>query len=361
LTTDPYEKLAETLDKIPNSFTPTEDGVHLRFLKWIFAPDEAELASKMKLRGETVEELAGRLGIPMDGLKDLLETMAEKGQIRAWNSSTGRRYALLPMVVGIWDEQIDRMNEELAQITEDYLDSSRYEGLWGTEPALFKVIPINKAIDTDLEIHPYEIAEQIIENSKSWGVRECICKKQQNLLGKPCKHGATKCIQLHPRKEHMFDEDDRTTPISKDEALAILREAEEAGLVHGSMNTQTDQFYICNCCTCCCMPLRGLTKWEQPHAFVRSNYQTAVDVNLCTGCESCIERCPLEALSISDGICQVNIERCIGCGVCSISCPENALQLVARASDETSTPPESLMEWGYLKAFSRGVDPSELG
>ncbi|MHA2021179.1 MAG: ATP-binding protein [Candidatus Thorarchaeota archaeon] len=358
--TDPYEQLAATLDKIPNGFTATEDGSHLRLLKWIFTPEEAILASNMKLRGETTDEFAERLGIYPDGLEDRLEKMAEKGQIRAWNSSTGRRYALLPVVVGIHDEQMHRMDSEYAQLVEDYLDSSRFQGLWGTEPALFKVIPIHRTVSTDLEIHPYEMAEQMIESSRSWGVRECICKKQQNLLGNPCKHGVSKCIQLHPRKENVFDETDLTNSITKDEALAILREAEEAGLVHCSMNTQGDHLYICNCCSCCCLPLRGLSKWEQPHAFVRSNFQAAVKSDLCTGCESCLDRCPVKALIIPDDVCQVITDRCIGCGVCSISCPENALHLVSRDQEDKNTPPESIMDWGILKAFSRGVDPSDL-
>jgi ferredoxin len=360
LSTDPYEQLAARLDEIPNSFTATKDGTHLKLLKWIFTPDEAKLASKMKLRGETTDDLVDRLELSIDGLEDQLEKMAEKGQIRAWNSSTGRRYALLPLVVGIHDEQLHRMDTEYAQLVEDYLDASRFEGLWGNEPALFRVIPVNKAISTDLEIHPYEIAEQMIESSMSWGIRECICKKQQNLLGNPCKHGVSKCIQLHPRKENVFDETDLTNSISKEEALSILRDAEEAGLVHCSMNTQSDHLYICNCCSCCCIPLRGLSKWEQPYAYVRSNYQTAVDVDLCTGCESCLDRCHFDALSISGEVCVVNTERCIGCGVCSTSCPEQALQLVSRNPSDKETPPASLMEWGMLKAASRGVDPSDL-
>ena len=116
---NPYEKLAEVLDKIPNGFPPAPDGSYLRILEWIFTPEEAILASHMKLRGETVDELADRLGIYAEDLEDRLEEMADKGQIRVWNSSTGRRYALLPFVVGIWDEQLDRMDEELAQLVED--------------------------------------------------------------------------------------------------------------------------------------------------------------------------------------------------------------------------------------------------
>jgi electron transport complex protein RnfB len=360
LSENPYERLAVTLDKIPNGFTATEGGTHLRVLEWIFTPEEADLASRMRLRGETVEELVGRLEVSEEVLEELLERMAEKGQIRAWNSSSGRRYALLPFVVGVYDEQLDRMDGEFAQLVEDYLDESRGGDLWGTEPTLFKVIPINSAISAELEIYPYEVAEQMVENSKSWGVRECVCKKHQGLLDNPCNYGISKCIQLHPRKERVFEDSEITETITKDEALRILKEAEEAGLIHSSMNTQKDHLYICNCCSCCCLPFRGLTKWEQPHAFVRSNYQASVNTELCNGCETCLDRCQFEALNVSEEVCVVNTERCIGCGVCTIGCPDEALTLVARDPGERETPPESVMEWGMSKAFVRGVDPSEL-
>jgi len=51
---DPYERLAETLDNVPNGFAKTEDGTHLKVLQWIYTPDEADITSKMKLMPETV-------------------------------------------------------------------------------------------------------------------------------------------------------------------------------------------------------------------------------------------------------------------------------------------------------------------
>ena len=57
----PYEALSETLNKIPNGFPRFKDGIHLKILKWIFTPEEAELASRMRLKGETADEIFKRL------------------------------------------------------------------------------------------------------------------------------------------------------------------------------------------------------------------------------------------------------------------------------------------------------------
>ncbi|MFW9966386.1 MAG: ATP-binding protein [Candidatus Thorarchaeota archaeon] len=356
-----YERLAETLDKIPNGFPAVPDRSHIRLLQWIFEPTEAELASQMKLMGETIEDLSTRLERDPDKLIGLLESMAQKGQIRAWNSSTGRRYALIPFAVGIYEEQLGRMDEEFAKLYEDYYNAAKGVGdMFKTEPPIFKVIPVNRAVTTDLEIHPYEKAETLIENAKSWGVRECICKKQKNLIDEPCSYPTSVCIMFAPKRENAYDDDEITRVVSKEEALKILKDSEEAGLVHCSMNVQTGHYYICNCCTCCCGVLRGLTQHDQPYAFVKSDFLIEVDNDLCTGCGTCVDRCQFAALDVPEDLCTVNTDRCVGCGVCVITCPEDALQLVARPDRGDKAPPEKIMDWMTEKALARGVDPSEL-
>ncbi len=357
---DPYERLAETLNRIPNGFTPTEEGTHLKLLRWIFTEEEADLASKMKLIAETVEELSSRLNLPLEGLKEKLETMVSKGQIHVMNTSTGRRYGLMPYAVGIYEEQLGRMDKEFAEITEEHLQKSAgKDELFETEPSIFRVVPIKQVIDPELEIFPYESAEEIISNAKSWGVRDCICKEQQELLGKPCKYPKTVCL-LFSSREDAFIESKITQTITKEQALEYLREAKEAGLIHCTMNIKSGHYYICNCCTCCCGVLRGLTQRNQPRAFVKSNFIMKVDEELCTGCETCVDRCQFDALKVPDGICEVDHERCVGCGVCAISCPEEALTLVSKDSTQTEEPPDTLKDWMTQKAMSRQVDPSDL-
>ncbi len=47
----------------------------------------------------------------------------------------------------------------------------------------------------------------------------------------------------------------------------------------------------------------------------------------CTGCETCVEECPSEAISMVEGKAVVDPETCIDCGVCVDACPEEALAM----------------------------------
>lgn len=47
----------------------------------------------------------------------------------------------------------------------------------------------------------------------------------------------------------------------------------------------------------------------------------------CTGCETCVEECPSEAISMVEGKAVVDPETCIDCGVCVDACPEEAIAM----------------------------------
>jgi electron transport complex protein RnfB len=356
-----YEKLAATLDKIPNGYPATEDGTHLRILEWIFTPEEAELASQLKLKGETSNEISNRLNISKDKLEQLLAVMISKGQINSWMSKSGgcRKYSLLPFAVGIFEEQLNRMDEDFAQLIEQYFQYG-FKKVTATEPMIFKVIPVNQSLKNELEIHPYDQAEYLLKNASSWGVRECICKKQKALVGEPCSYPTTVCLVFAKHRENVFDDDDLTKSITKEESLELLKQAENAGLIHCSYNTQTSHNYICNCCTCCCGVLRGVNELDMPREYIKTDFVISVNTDLCTGCETCLDRCQLGALSIPEDICVANTIRCIGCGVCAMVCPESALEVIRKEPSEKPPPPEDILDWMTQRAISRNVDPSEL-
>lgn len=252
-----YVKLSKALNRIPIGFPEIEDRSHLRILEWIFEPDEAELASKMKLIGETVEKMSKRLKIPFNDLRAKLEIMEEKGQILARNTKKGKKYGIYPFVVGIYEDQIHRMDEEFAQLFKEYIQKSKRDIIFTNKPPIQRIVPVNRVIKTELEIHPYNQAEQMIRSARSWGLRECICKKQKGLIGEPCNYQTSVCL-VSSKRENAYKDSPQTETITIERSLEILREAEEAGLVHSSMNIKEGHSYICNCCTCCCGVLRGV-------------------------------------------------------------------------------------------------------
>ncbi|MFQ6078166.1 MAG: 4Fe-4S binding protein [Thermodesulfobacteriota bacterium] len=52
-----------------------------------------------------------------------------------------------------------------------------------------------------------------------------------------------------------------------------------------------------------------------------------VEAELCAACGTCVERCPISALSIIDGLPTVKPERCIACLCCHEIGPETAIRL----------------------------------
>lgn len=51
----------------------------------------------------------------------------------------------------------------------------------------------------------------------------------------------------------------------------------------------------------------------------------------CVACGSCLEVCPLGAISIWKGvIAQVSGEKCVGCGKCARECPASAILVTER-------------------------------
>jgi ferredoxin/DNA-binding transcriptional ArsR family regulator len=340
------------LDAIPNGFPATESGVELRLLAKLFTPEEAALASVMRLTREPAADIAARAGMDPDIARHTLKEMARKGLVRTKREDRQLTFGLMPFVVGIYEAQLPRMDAELAGLFEAYFQETRGGGIASTRPAIHRVIPVEEAIPFDLGIFPYERASEMLETAKSWGVRDCICRVQRRLIGKGCDHPVENCLIFAP-VAGAFDGDPTTRAITKEEALRILRETEEAGLVHSTGNYRDGHSYICNCCTCCCGVLRGMVEFSAHGELSHSGFHATVDAGACIGCGACVERCQFGALAIPDDVCVVNSLRCVGCGLCATACASSALYLERR--EEREPLPTNLKEWMLRRAQERGI------
>jgi ferredoxin len=359
MTDDVYEKLARRLDAIPNGFPATESGVELELLAAIFTEEEAALACVMRLTPENAPDIAARAGLDAGEAGRTLKTMARKGQIHVRKREGRLAFALMPFAVGIYEEQLPRLDAGMATLFERYIQEAHGAGITRGRPALHRVVPVEEAIPFNLEIYDHERATEMLERARSWGVRDCICRVQQRLIGKGCEHEIESCLVFAP-VPGVFERGHVGRAISKQEALEILHAAEEAGLVHTTGNYNNGNTYVCNCCTCCCGILRGVAEFGVPGAVAHSDFAASVDAQRCLGCGDCSARCPFEALSVQGGTCTVNHARCVGCGVCAHACAADALTLERRPEGETPLAPADLDEWMAHRARERGISLDEI-
>jgi electron transport complex protein RnfB len=353
MTDDAYYRLSKILDSMPNGFPPTDDGLEIRILKKIYTPEEADIATKLKMKFETAEAVAARTGMDAGYLKEMLQKMTNQGQIFGVTIGDAKIYKLVPFVFGIYEWQLNRLDRELSEMVEEYFKGSFGPEFYGHKPALMKVVPIEEEIPGGSLIEPYESAAKLIESAKSWAVGECVCKKERGLMGHKCTRPTEVCMALAPI-ENFFENYFWGRPISKEEAFRILKMAEDEGLVHMTSNVQNGHIYICNCCECCCGILRGMNEFGHPEVLARSNYRAVVDPDICTACGACLDRCQVRAIDI-DSVAMIN-DRCIGCGLCVSSCPVEAIAMVRRDDAEIEDVPLDEKDWNMKRAKSRGRD-----
>jgi Pyruvate/2-oxoacid:ferredoxin oxidoreductase delta subunit len=352
--TDVYQRLAKRLDGLPHGYPSTESGVEIKILEKIFSPEEAEMTLQIRPLPETAEAIAQRLGKPLDEMQAILDNMVRKGQIGSIGASGVQTYALFPFIVGIWEFQMNRLDKELAELFHEYYPHLGTV-LANFAPSVTRVVPISSQMKVEQQVLPYEDVRRMFVEAKSFQLMECICRKEQALLGNPCKHSSEVCMG-YSRQEGAFDKYPLGKIISREEAMNVLFKAEEEGLVHLTYNLQGDSFFLCNCCSCSCLALKALKDYNFPHMLAKSNYVAFIDAETCAACGICAnERCPMAAVVEDNGGYKVEPQRCIGCGVCTNTCPTEAIKLVHRPESEREAPADNILDWYLKRAQNRGV------
>jgi ferredoxin len=316
----------------------------------------------MHLTYETAGEIAARIGMESEDVYNILEGAARKGLVQTRTENQERTYALklqLGGLIGYTYEAVLRgADTKAAELYMLWMEETRGGGL-SDYPAAMRVIAVEEAIPFQQEIHPYEQASQILKTAQSWGVLDCMCRARTKLASQGCSYPLETCLFFAP-DEGAFEDDELIRAISQEEALRILRQSSESGLVHTTGNIGDHGPVICNCCPCCCARLRGVIEFNRLTVLAHSDFRATVDNISCNGCGDCIERCHFGALSISDSLCMVDHARCMGCGLCAVVCSLDAISLMRRPAGETPPPPADMNEWTEEYARRRGYSFAEL-
>jgi len=310
-------------------------------------------------KSQTLEQLKESSGLSEEVILKKVGKLAKKGLIFDQPNRQGMRvYRLMPFInVGVFEytfmKKLEYSDEEkeLATLYEKLGKESTkkwvsvYDVLDGY---LKKMRPIDRTIpftenketgkeikiivNKELEVPeqrilPTQKVEELVEKFDDIAVGHCFCRHHNDLLGDSCKQTDKRenCFTFGKSARYTSDQG-FSRLISKEEALKILKEAEQDGLVHKAyhpkFDVKRDETSICNCCSCCCGQALNPT-------VNASSYIAQVNQDQCVGCGTCVEKCYYGAMKLNEEEKAERIgEHCIGCGVCAYFCPENAISLV---------------------------------
>jgi ferredoxin len=344
-----YDKLAEKYELVGSKH-------FMDMIKVLMTPDEGEIVLALS-EPATPHELAQKMNLDETKLAEKLDNLGKRGllfrgktQFVAWKDS----HQLNARTMFSKDEYIPKEVFALRRQDERYASSphseinrwlKRYEA---TGKQLARVLPARLALAASPKIKPdqilwYEDVAQIFKKAEMIGVTDCNCRRIYGRCDKPtltCFHMGKNII------EYETGRGGRMKAVSVEEAIALSDEAEKKGLIHETpVNNASLPGVLCNCCTDCCSVFEPALESNNVNKVVSpSRFRAAVDQDLCTGCQVCIERCKFDAIEMTRPFgskkmkSSVVADKCLGCGACVVGCKFKALTL------ELVRPPEHIPE-----------------
>jgi Pyruvate/2-oxoacid:ferredoxin oxidoreductase delta subunit len=335
-----YIRLQKHLDRQPVGFPATRSGVEIKILKHIFTPEEAEIVSFLNYKPEplkTIFRKVRHLVESPDKLDDILDLIQKKGGIESTIKNGSKHYCCAPLVVGMYELQLDRLTPEFIKDFNEYTSDIKFGiEFLSTELPQMRTIPVSRSIHPQHNVSTFDEVTTLLQQAEDpFVIIECICRKKKSIEGKSCEVTDRKetCLAIGSIARTVL-QSGTGREITRDEALTIIEQNQKQGLVLQPSNTEKAEF-ICSCCGCCCGMLAVHRIIPKPLDFWASNFQAEVDRATCVGCGSCEEWCQVGAVSVSESSqkAAVDLNRCIGCGVCVSNCPTESISLLKKPTE----------------------------
>ncbi len=303
-----------------------------KLFQYIAGPLEAQVL--LALPG-TAPDLAKTLNMAEPEVASMLHGLFVKGVVFPSPKSDPPKYKMSRDLIQFHDASIlwPDAPREFLDLWQDFMEVEWPEvaiNLNKIFPRPFtRVIPVGVTIEAKTHVLAFEDVREIIEKANVISVTKCTCR----LTAHKCDRTLEACLQINRGAEYNIA---RGTgrKLTKEEALEIVRKAEEDGLIHVVMNKQNVDQFICNCCPCCCQTMPILIK-HNISVIEPSRFAACVDPNLCSSCGTCLDRCYFGAIVATDNEpTRVDTSKCMGCGLCQVTCPTEAISMLeARGTD----------------------------
>ena len=280
----------------------------------IVTDEEADIAIAAGLRKErTAQWLADRVGRTVDEIQPSLDRLVYYGVFRRCkiDGTDEDSYFMQIFAPGILEMMVNNQellheHPEVGRAFEEYT-RLRMQSMGPILPdgyGLMRVIPVESAIEGIPGVTDDERLSHYLDKYDIFSVSPCSCRASRTSLGDGCGHLAEDmCVQMGKGAEH-YIRTGRARQITREEALEIVKRAEENGLMHDIPNIEGagESAAICNCCACACFGLRAGLMFGARDA-IRSNFVAEVDEAKCVACAQCVEVCPGNALKLGQKLC----------------------------------------------------------
>jgi len=330
-----YEQLCEVMKKRGGPYAGMDIPEFYEMVEEMFTPEEAEVNNAMPRGPAPAKKIAEAMGRNEEEIEEILEAMANKGLCIALDMNGTQVYQGARFMPGILEYQFmagksTEREKNLAKLIGVY--KKTFDAKTGPAEITFptaRVITVDSTIEPGNTVHTYDQVQTYIDKYDPIAVSACYCRhaaalRDEDIHGMP----TDVCMQFGPQAQFAIERLEARR-LTKKEARDVIDRAEAAGLLHMSQNMSEDIGFICNCDRWHCTPTKRALTQSKPGLFFNSGFEPRFDPDLCAACETCIDRCPAEALTMGeDDVPMVDLDRCFGCAVCATGCPSEAIAMV---------------------------------
>jgi Pyruvate/2-oxoacid:ferredoxin oxidoreductase delta subunit/predicted transcriptional regulator len=337
MTQEVYREMLDVMKQRKGPYTGLDIPEFYTLMELLFTPEEAEVNNIMTRKPATAAEISAGMEKPQDNVEPILERMADKGLCKTFKRDGIRYYQGEILMPGIFEYQFisgldSERHKEIARQIDAYKQA--YKAAKGEIRLTFptsRVITVDRTIEAGNTVHTYDQVSTYIDKYDPIAVGACYCRQAAKLQGKDTHDMPLDVCMWFGNMAEYAIERLGAKQMTAEEARQVLDRAEESGLIHMSRNTTEDIEFICNCDRWHCDVVKAVLKETKPAIFFNSGFEPKFDPDLCVACETCIERCPPEALVMGDNdIPVVDLDRCFGCAVCATGCPSDAIVMESK-------------------------------
>ncbi|MCH4889849.1 ferredoxin family protein [Acidaminobacter sp. JC074] len=325
-----YKNLIDRFNRFPQG-APESESLY-EILKVMFTHEEASLVSKLPIKPFRVEDAAKIWKLSNEQAYEILNSLSEKALLLDMDEW----YVVPPPMIGFFEFALMRTGGHfdqklLSELFHQYLENEEdfMRKLLSLTTPIGRILVNEKSLDKKDHAYvlEYEKASHIIKQADSIGVSRCYCRHKAEHLGQVCDAPQEVCLSINGLSKSL-SKHGYARLISNEEALEILEISYKHNLVQFAENVQDDVGFICNCCGCCCMALKGAKKMGLAQTLSSSNFIASLN-DQCISCKKCIKVCPMGCFDFDNQVI-LDDELCIGCGVCARVCQFDAITMGKR-------------------------------